>query len=99
MDYRANEKYWLYFNNLFDAIADAIKEVTFMGPETINGVASFAYSYTIQMDSYAGKGKTWVRASDGLPLQSDSEFKYGNVESKSHVGYEYDANVKVEAPI
>ena len=26
MDYRANEKYWLYFNILFDAIADAIKE-------------------------------------------------------------------------
>ena len=84
--------------DLEKSLADAIKDVTSVGPETINGVQCFAYNYTIQMDSVTGKGKTWVRASDGLPLQSDSEFKNGNVESKSHVSYEYNADVKVEAP-
>jgi len=80
-------------------LADAIKDVTFVGPETVNGVSCFVYNYTIQMAGYAGTGKTYVRASDGLPLQSDSEFKYQNVESKSHVGYEYNADVKIEAPM
>jgi len=80
-------------------LADAIKDVTYAGPETINGISCFVYNYTIQMAGYAGTGKTCVRASDGLPLQSDSEFKYQNVESKSHVGYEYNADVKVEAPM
>jgi hypothetical protein len=80
-------------------LADAIKDVTYVGPETVNGVSCFVYNYTIQMAGYAGTGKTYVRASDGLPLQSDSEFKYQNVESKSHVGYEYNADVKVEAPM
>jgi hypothetical protein len=80
-------------------LADAIKDVTYVGPETVNGVSCFVYNYTIQMAGYAGTGKTCVRASDGLPLQSDSEFKYQNVESKSHVGYEYNTDVKVEAPM
>ena len=80
-------------------LADAIKDVTYAGPETINGISCFVYNYTIQMAGYAGTGKTYVRASDGLPLQSDSEFKYQNVESKSHVGYEYNADVKIEAPM
>ena len=85
--------------DLEKSLADAIKNATLVGPETINGVECFAYNYTIQVDSVTGKGKTWVRASDGLPLQSDSEFKNGNVESKSHVSYEYNADVKVEAPM
>jgi len=80
-------------------IADAIKDVTLVGPETVNGVECFAYNYTIQLDKVTGKGKTWVRASDGLPQQSDSEFKNGDVGSKSHVGYEYNADVKVEPPM
>ena len=53
-------------------LADAIKDVTYAGPETINGISCFVYNYTIQMAGYAGTGKTCVRASDGLPLQSDS---------------------------
>jgi hypothetical protein len=84
--------------DLQKTLADAIKDVTLVGPETINGVACFAYNYTIQLDQVTGKGKTWVRASDGLPLQSDSEFKAETYESKSHVVYEYNADVKVEPP-
>jgi hypothetical protein len=86
-------------NDLAKDLADAINDVTLVGPETINGVQCFAYNYSIQVESVTGKGKTWVRASDGLPLQSDSEFKNGNYESKSHVGYEYNAAVKVDAPM
>ena len=80
------------------SLADAIKDVTLVGPEVVNGVQCFVYNYTIQIDRVTGKGKTWVRESDGLPLQSDSEFKHDNDESKSHVVYEYNADVKVEAP-
>ena len=79
-------------------LADAIKDVSLVGPEKVNGIECFAYNYTIQFDAVKGSGKTWLRASDGLPLQSDSEFKAETYESKSHVIYEYNADVKIEPP-
>ena len=36
---------------------------------------------------------------DGLPDQSDSEFKIATYGGKSHTVYEYGVRVKVEAPI
>ena len=80
-------------------LAEAIKEVTFVGRETINGDPCLVYTYTLQLGTYTGTGKAWVGASDGLPHQSDSDFKYGNYESKSHIVYEYKVKVNVEPPM
>ena len=83
-------------------LAEMVKEVKYLGPETINGVPCYAYSFTIETtmagQNYTGTGKVWIGAADGLPHQSDSEFNVANYQNKSHVVYEYNANIKVEKP-
>src|SRR6266849_9349592 len=83
-------------------LAEMVKEVKYLGPETINGVACYAYSYTLETtvggQSYVGTGKVWIGAADGLPRQSDSEFKVATYAHKSHIVYEYNADFKVEKP-
>ncbi len=88
--------------NFAKKLAEMVKEVKYLGPETINGAACHAYSYTLETtvggQSYVGTGKVWIGAADGLPHQSDSEFKVANYQNKSHIVYEYNADIKVEKP-
>ena len=83
-------------------LAEMVKEVKYVGPETINGVACHAYIFkaetTMAGQSYTGTGKLWIGAADGLPNQSDSEFKVATYANKSHIVYEYNADIKVEQP-
>jgi len=83
-------------------LAEMVKEVKYVGPESINGVACHAYSFkaetTMAGQSYTGTGKLWIGAADGLPNQSDSEFKVATYANKSHIFYEYNADIKVEQP-
>jgi hypothetical protein len=84
-------------------LAEAIKEVKYVGAGTVNGMPCFAYTYALEMNvsgnTYTGTGKAWVGAADGLPHQNDSVFKFSSYEQKSHIVYDYDANIKVEKPI
>lgn len=84
-------------------LAEMTKEVKYVGPETINGVPCFAYSYSMETNlggqSYAGTGKAWIAAADGLLRQNDTEFKVATYENKSHIVYEYKVDIKVEKPI
>ncbi len=88
--------------NFAKKLAEMVKEVKYLGPETINGVPCFAYTYTLETNlggqNYVGTGKAWVAAADGLPRQSDSEFKVATYAHKSHIVYEYNVDVKVEKP-
>jgi len=83
-------------------LAEMVKEVKYLGPEMINGAACHAYSYTLETtmagQNYTGTGKVWIGAADGLPRQSDSEFKVATYAHKSHIVYEYNADFKVEKP-
>jgi hypothetical protein len=83
-------------------LAEMVKEVKYVGPETINSVACHAYSFkaetTMAGQSYIGTGTLWIGAADGLPHQSDSEFKVATYANKSHVVYEYNGDIKVEKP-
>jgi hypothetical protein len=83
-------------------LAEMVKEVKYIGPETANGIACHAYSYTLETtvsgQNYAGTGKVWIGAADGLPHQSDSEFKVATYGNKSHIVYEYNLNFKIEPP-
>lgn len=83
-------------------LAEMVKEVKYVGPETVNGVASHAYRCTFEMpmagQNWTGTAKVWIGAADGLPHQSDSEYKVANYGGKSHLVYEYNINVKVEPP-
>src|SRR6266496_6684830 len=82
-------------------IAEMTREVKYLGPETIDRVPCFAYSYTLETNlggqRYTGTGKAWVGAADGLPRQSDTEFKVSTYSQRSHIVYEYDPDIKVDA--
>ena len=89
--------------DLANKFAEMVKEVKYLRPETISGLPCFAYSYTVETNlggqSYTGTGKAWISAVDGLPRQSDSEFKVSTYANKSHIVYDYNVNVKVEKPV
>ena len=84
-------------------LAEATKEVNYVGAETVNGVPCFAYTYSLEMNveghAYTGTGKAWVGAADGLPHQIDADFKVSVYGHKSHIVYEYNVDIKVEKPI
>ena len=83
-------------------LESVIKDVKYAGSETVNGVACHAYTYAIDGDlsgqKWLGIGKSWIRASDGLPHQSDSELSLNSYKAKSHMTYEYKVDFKVEKP-
>lgn len=85
-----------------EKMASAIKDVQYLGAETVNGVSCYAYSYTMEMDvsgqKWSGTGKAWVGASDGLPHQLDSEMTVSSYHQKSHITYQYDVDFKIEKP-
>jgi hypothetical protein len=83
-------------------VAEMIKDVKYVGPETVNGVA--CHLYTCKFDGsmggqkWTGTGKFWIGATDGLPHQSDSDFKIGTFGGNSHIVYQYNVDIKIEKP-
>lgn len=86
-----------------ELIASAVKDVQYIGTDTLNGVPCHAYTYTMEMDvtgqKWAGTGKAWIGSSDGLPHQLDSEMTVNSYKQKSHITYEYNVDFKVEKPV
>jgi hypothetical protein len=86
------------------ALAEATKEVKYVGTEPVGGVPCFAYTYSIEMNveghNFTGTGKAWVGAADGLPHQIDSDLVVSIYNQKSHIVYEYNlGDIKVERPV
>ena len=85
-----------------ELMASAVKDVQYVGAETINGVPCHAYTYKMDMDvshqRWEGTGKAWIGSGDGLPHQLDSEMTVGEYKQKSHITYEYNVDFKVEKP-
>ena len=83
-------------------LAEMVKEVKYVGPETVNGMPCSAYTGTFETimagQKWTGTAKVWIRAADGLILQSDTDFNAASYGGKSHTVYEYNVNVKVEPP-
>ena len=88
--------------DLAKIVAEMIKDVKYVGPETVNGIACHLYSCTIDGSmggqNWTGTMKIWIGAADGLPHQSDSDFKIGAFGGKSLIVYEYNINFKIEPP-
>ena len=84
-------------------LAEMVKEVKYVGPETVNGMSCYAYTGTFETmmagQKWSGTAKVWIGADDGLIHQSDSDFNTANYGSKSHTVYEYNVNIKIEPPI
>jgi len=85
-----------------DLLGKVVKDVRYVGAETVNGVSCHAYAYTIDGElggqRWAGTGKSWIGSSDGLPRQIDSELNISSYQAKSHITYEYNVNVNVAKP-
>jgi hypothetical protein len=83
-------------------LESVIKDAKYAGSETVNGVTCHAYTYAIDGDMsgqhWLGTGKSWIRASDGLPHRGDSELIISAHKTKSSMTYEYNVDFKVEKP-
>ena len=86
-----------------ELLASAVKDVQYVGTDTINGVPCHAYTYKMDMDvshqRWTGTGKAWIGSGDGLPHQLDSEMKVGEYKQESHITYEYNVDFKIEKPV
>src|SRR5437588_6826492 len=60
-------------------IAEMLKDIKYVGPETINGIECHLYSCTIDRSmsrqNWTGTAKTRIGAADGLPHRSHPQFK------------------------
>jgi hypothetical protein len=83
-------------------LADMVREVKYVGPESVNGESCYVYTGTFEMtlggQQWTGTAKVWIGSDDGLIHQSDSDYKVANYSGKSHLLYEYNVNIKVEPP-
>lgn len=84
-------------------LAEMVKEVKYVGPETLNGRSCFAYTGSFETvmagQKWSGNAKVWIGAKDGLVHQSDSDFNVSTYGGKSHTVYEYNVSFKIEPPI
>jgi len=84
-------------------LADMVREVKYLGPETIAGISCYAYTGTFETtlagQKWSGTAKVWIGAGDGLIHQSDSEYNVATYSGKSHTVYEYNVNVNIEPPM
>ena len=85
-----------------EMLASAVKDVKYIGTDTISGLPCHQYTYTMDMDvsgqKWVGTGKAWIGSSDGLLHQLDSEMTVSSYKQKSHITYEYNVDFKVEKP-
>ncbi len=94
-----------------DAIEELAKSITvdqvkFLGPDLIDGKPMWIYQYDTTMDltgqKISSKAKIWLGVMDKLPYkqegESDSVVNKGG-KTKTNSTWEYDPNIKIEAPI
>ena len=83
-------------------LADMVREVKYVGRETVNGISCYAYTGTFETtmagQKWSGSAKLWIGADDGLIHQSDSEWNASTYGNRSHTVYEYNVSIKVEPP-
>jgi hypothetical protein len=83
-------------------VASSLKDVQPVGQETANGVPCFTYTtrfeFNVSNQPSTTIGKVWIGLADGLPHQWDGDWKVANYDTKSHLVYEYNVDIKVEKP-
>ena len=84
-------------------VASSLKDVQPAGPETVNGVPCFAYAtrfeFNVGNQPSTTTGKLWIGLADGLPHQWDGDWKVASYDTKSHIVYEYNVDIKIEKPV
>lgn len=85
--------------DLQQTLTQALGSAQLVGPETVNGAATFAYTFDFVLGDASGTGKVWVGAADGLPYQVDFDFTMSGVTVNSHLIYEFGVPITITAPI
>lgn len=80
------------------AAVASMKDFEAAGEETVNGKETFVYKFK---NSYGGESasKMWISADTGLPLKVETEGNYSGNNIQMIITYEYDKEVKIEAPV
>jgi len=83
-------------------IAESVSDATFVGLDTLNGVAVLVYTYTNTVgagdQAMASANTLWVDAQSGLPLQVQGSTEFGGVEYMTTQTIVYDPSITIEAP-
>ncbi len=79
--------------------AKFFSDVRFVGEDMVNGTPALVYEYENKGEGSPAdnESKIWVGKDKGLPLKIESRYMSGSVKS-TIVEYEYDPNIKIEAP-
>jgi hypothetical protein len=88
------------------ATEEAIKgmsDVKLVGPETLDGVPTLAYTYTSKVKigdvETTSASKLWVGVADGLPRKQVVEGETMGVKSITTLLFEFDQTIRIEAPM
>ncbi len=89
-----------------DEMAGTMSDVKFVGPGEANGTPAWVYSYTsdlskattMKMDSKSAV-KVWIGVADGLIHKQEIDGEAMGIKSKTTQVVEYDASIKIEAPV
>ena len=80
-----------------EAAVAAMKDFEAAGKESLDGKDTFVYKFK---SSYGGEStsKMWISADSGLPLKVETEGTYSGTALQMTITYDYDKEVKIEAP-
>ena len=77
--------------------------VTLVGPDVVDGTPALVYQYTLNNAFGANMqstSKTWVRASDGMPLKVESSGEFNGMKTTTLATYyDFNADIKIEPPM
>jgi hypothetical protein len=84
-------------NKMSKDAVEAMKDIEAVGPESVNGKDATVYKFK---SNYMGEStsKMWVSTESGLPLKVESEGSYNGTTLQMTITYDYDKEVKIEAP-
>lgn len=84
-------------NKMSSEAVNAMKDFEAVGKESFNGKDTMVYKFK---SSYGGEStsKMWISTESGLPLKVESDGTYNGASVQMSITYDYDKEVKIEAP-
>lgn len=76
----------------------SMKDFEFVGKETLDGKDTFVYKFNSDYNGQSSS-KIWISADSGLPLKVDTDGSYNGTKLQMSIIYDYDKEIKIEAPI
>jgi len=78
-------------------------DVKYLGTDVVDGINAQVYEYSLNNAlgmKMTSSSKSWIRATDGLPLKVESVGEVNGMKTKSLLTYyDFNANIRIEPPI